>query len=79
MTPACWACEEPCEDLGLADVSMANDRTELWRSYRCGLCGEEYLQRPQPPQGWREEVRAAVGEVRKIWAEGGELPVRGQP
>jgi hypothetical protein len=79
MTPACWVCEEPCEDLGLADVSMSNDSVQLWRSFRCLLCGEEYLQRPKPPSGWREEIRAAVGEVRAIRAAGGVLPVRGQP
>jgi hypothetical protein len=79
MTPACWACEEPCEDLGYADVSTREDRVELRRFYRCPICGEEYIAEEGPPEDWRRLWRARVREVRAIARAGGRLPVRGQP
>lgn len=63
MNPGCWTCEEPCEDLGYADASTREDRVELVRVFRCPFCREEYIRNERPPEGWRQEIKAAVREI----------------
>lgn len=56
----CPICGEQMEDLGYADELTSRDEVRLVRSYECRPCGEEFVARPQPPDGWRDDIRAAV-------------------
>lgn len=63
MSPACWTCEEPMEDLGYADALTSRYHVELVRTYRCRWCKQEYIAAEHPPPDWRAEWRSKVARV----------------
>ena len=49
----------------MQELGVAQDDEGRWfTQYRCAFCREEFVERVRPPQGWREEIRAAVRAYR---------------